>query len=160
MDKKTGIVLAVIALAAIAFIALGTKDKTADIPMETGMDSSHEMPEATGPNDMGMETGEDLGASVSVGTSTTKSFTVDGDNFKFLPNAMTVKKGDTVKITFKNTGGVHDLKIDEFGVATAKLAGGQEETVTFVADKAGTFEYYCSIGNHRQMGMKGTLTVI
>jgi plastocyanin len=72
---------------------------------------------------------------------------------------MSVKKGDTVKITFKNTGGFHDLKIDEFKVATKQLQGGASEVVTFVADKAGTFEYYCSVGNHRAMGMKGTLTV-
>jgi uncharacterized cupredoxin-like copper-binding protein len=31
--------------------------------------------------------------------------------------------------------------------------------VQFVADKTGTFEFYCSVGNHRQMGMVGTLVV-
>ncbi len=72
---------------------------------------------------------------------------------------MSVKKGDTVKITFVNSSGLHDLKIDEFNVATKQLAAGKEETVTFVASKTGTFEYYCSVGNHRAMGMKGTLTV-
>ncbi len=100
-----------------------------------------------------------VGASVGVTTGAVKTFTVTGDNFKFLPAAMTVKKGETVKIVFKNANGVHDFKIDEFNVATSKLQSGQEETVTFVADKTGAFEYYCSVGTHRQMGMKGTLTV-
>jgi plastocyanin len=91
--------------------------------------------------------------------TTVKEFTVTGANFSFTPSTMTVKKGDTVKITFVNSGGFHDLKIDEFAVATKKLSAGAQEVVEFVADKAGTFEYYCSVGDHRAMGMKGTLTV-
>lgn len=96
---------------------------------------------------------------VNVSTGSVKTFTVDGSNFKFVPNQIKVKKGDTVKIIFKNTGGFHDLKIDEFNVGTKQLQDGAQETVQFVADKAGTFEYYCSVGQHRQMGMKGTLIV-
>ena len=89
-----------------------------------------------------------------------KEFTVDGSPFVFVPNSMTVNLGDTVKITFVNKMGLHDLVIDQFNVRTAQIPAGQSETVTFVADKAGTFEYYCSVGTHRQQGMVGTLTVI
>jgi plastocyanin len=88
-----------------------------------------------------------------------KELTVEGNNFSFVPATLSVKKGDTVRITFKNTGGFHDLVIDEFDVATKQLQGGAEETVQFVAYKTGTFEYYCSVGSHRAMGMVGTLTV-
>lgn len=109
-------------------------------------------------------------ASNAAGTTTTvspsaamaaneKAFTVEGGAFYFKPNQITVKKGDTVKITFNNAGGFHDFVIDEYNVKTARLNSGQSATVTFVADKAGTFEYYCSVGNHRSMGMKGTLVV-
>lgn len=86
-------------------------------------------------------------------------FTIKGSNFVFAPNIMKVKKGDTVKITFTNAGGFHDFALDAFNVKTKQLKDGESETVEFVADKAGSFEYYCSIGQHRQMGMKGTLTV-
>lgn len=92
-------------------------------------------------------------------TASTQLFTVTGSNFAFAPSAMTVKKGDTVVITFKNGDGFHDFVIDELNVRTAQIQDGAQETVTFVADKAGTFEYYCSVGQHRAMGMKGTLTV-
>ena len=88
-----------------------------------------------------------------------KEFTVTGGNFKFAPNTLSVKKGDKVRIVFKNAEGFHDFKIDEFNVATKQIQGGAEETVEFTADKAGSFEYYCSVGKHRAMGMKGTLTV-
>lgn len=88
-----------------------------------------------------------------------KVFTVEGSNFKFVPSTMTAKKGDTVRVVFKNVGGFHDFVIDEFDVATAQINDGAEETVEFVVDEAGTFEYYCSVGTHREQGMVGTLIV-
>lgn len=92
-------------------------------------------------------------------TGATKEFTVTGSNFKFAPATMTVKKGDTVKITFVNSSGTHDWNLDEFNAHSGVIQAGATKTVTFVADKAGSFEYYCAVGEHRQMGMKGTLTV-
>ncbi len=88
-----------------------------------------------------------------------KEFSVDAVPFSFSPKTMAVNKGDTVKITVKNLEGTHDFKIDEFNAATRVLKAGETQTITFVADKTGTFEYYCSVGNHRAMGMVGTLTV-
>lgn len=89
-----------------------------------------------------------------------KEFTIDNEMLSFKPSSLTVNKGDTVKITFRNTGGTHDLKIDEFaGASTRILSAGETQTITFVADKTGSFEYYCSVGNHRVQGMWGTLTV-
>lgn len=88
-----------------------------------------------------------------------KEFTVNGDNFTFDVKEMKVKKGDTVRVTFNNTEGFHDWVLDEFDVATKQLQAGGTETVEFVADQTGEFEYYCSVGTHRQMGMKGTLIV-
>lgn len=90
---------------------------------------------------------------------TTLTFDVVGGNYYFTPNIMKVQKGDTVKINFKNNDGFHDFKIDEFSVATSRIKSGEETSVSFVVDKSGTFEYYCSVGTHRLMGMKGTLVV-
>ncbi len=88
-----------------------------------------------------------------------KEFVVNGANFSFDPSLITVKKGDKVKIIFKNTEGFHDFKIDEFGVATKQAKAPDQEVLEFIADKAGSFEYYCSVGTHRSMGMKGILKV-
>ncbi len=91
---------------------------------------------------------------------TIKEFAVTGKNFSFNPSEIKVKKGDTVRITFTSVGGFHDWVVDEFENAeTKQLQSGQSDTIEFVADKAGTFEYYCSVGNHRQMGMVGNLIV-
>jgi nitrosocyanin len=91
--------------------------------------------------------------------SAVKTFNVSGTGFQFNPKLITVQKGDTVKIVFNNTGGQHDFVIDEFNVRTPVINAGATSTVQFVADKTGSFEYYCSVGNHRQLGMEGTLVV-
>jgi len=84
---------------------------------------------------------------------------VYGQNFSFSPSEIKVKKGDKVTINFKSASGFHDFVIDEFVVATKQVQTGGESSVTFIADKAGTFEFYCSVGKHREMGMVGTLVV-
>ncbi len=97
--------------------------------------------------------------SATIAAPAEKVFVVTGKNYSFTPATITVNKGDKVKITFKNTSGFHDFKIDEFGVAAKKTQSPTEEVLEFTADKAGSFEYYCSVGSHRSMGMKGTLKV-
>jgi plastocyanin len=88
-----------------------------------------------------------------------KIVVIDSQNFSFSEKEIRVKEGQTVQITLNDKDGFHDLVIDEFGVKTKRLNAGESDTITFVADKKGTFEYYCSVGNHRAMGMKGTLIV-
>lgn len=92
-------------------------------------------------------------------TQTVKEFTVEGKNFSFTPATITVDKGDLVRIIFKNQGGNHNWVIDEFNAHTSVIGSGESETIEFVADKTGSFEYYCAVGTHRQMGMRGTLVV-
>lgn len=88
-----------------------------------------------------------------------KVFIITGQSFSFAPSTMTVKKGDRVKIIFKNAGGFHDLLIDELGVQTDRINTGGEHSVEFIANKTGSFAYYCSVGNHRSLGMQGTIVV-
>ncbi|MCC6643644.1 cupredoxin domain-containing protein [Candidatus Peregrinibacteria bacterium] len=90
---------------------------------------------------------------------TTLTFKVSGGNFYYAPNTIKVKRGDTVRIVFENAGGMHNLNIDEFNAKTKTIKTGESETIEFVADQVGSFEYYCSIGSHRQMGQKGALIV-
>lgn len=114
--------------------------------------------------DINVEVAGDAGMKVEVEANAvmgeTKTFTVTADNFAYDVKEMRVKKGDKVRVVFKNAEGFHDWMIDEFaGAKTAKHQAGGEETVEFIADKTGTFEYYCSVGSHRAMGMKGNLIV-
>lgn len=88
-----------------------------------------------------------------------KAFNLQNKALSFDVKEIKVKKGDTVKVTFKVTQGTHDFVVDEFSTRTELLKVGQEETVEFIADKTGSFEYYCSMPGHREAGMKGTLIV-
>lgn len=100
----------------------------------------------------------DVGGSVIVGD--VKEFAVTASNFKFSVAEMKVSKGDRVRISLTNTEGTHDLVVDGYNARTKILSQvGASETIEFTADKSGTFEYYCSIGNHRQAGMIGKLIV-
>ncbi len=105
------------------------------------------------------ETSSSESAEQTSAQSEVKEFTISNSGFKFNPATITVNEGDKVKITFKNTGGSHDIVIDEFNARTEVIQSGQEDSFEFTADKAGSYEFYCSVGNHRAMGMKGTLVV-
>jgi Heme/copper-type cytochrome/quinol oxidases, subunit 2 len=79
--------------------------------------------------------------------------------FYFKPNVIRVKKGQPVKIVFTNKEGIHDFVINELNVQTQKIKAGESETVEFTPEKTGSFEFYCSVSDHRAKGMKGTLVV-
>ncbi|MEK7498016.1 MAG: plastocyanin/azurin family copper-binding protein [Patescibacteria group bacterium] len=91
--------------------------------------------------------------------STIKEFTVNGSNFVFQPKEIKVSKGYTVKIIFKDNDGMHNLVVDGYNVKTNIIKGGTQDSITFLADKVGQFEYYCSVENHKESGMVGTFFV-
>lgn len=69
--------------------------------------------------------------------------------------------GDIVEITLVNAEAVqHNLQIDDFGVDTGMLSGqGEQQTIKFVADREGSFTYFCVVPGHQAAGMQGTLQV-
>ncbi len=89
--------------------------------------------------------------------STTTKMTTK--NFSFSVKEMTVSKGANVTVELTNEEGVHDFVIDELGVTSGMLPTGEPVSITIPTDKPGTYEYYCSVGSHRKMGMVGTLTI-
>jgi plastocyanin len=102
------------------------------------------------------------GASMSKETTDegkVRTIVVEGDKFRFNPAEIRVKQGETVRIVFKSIDMLHDFVIDEYELATNQLSAGDEEELEFVADEKGTFEYYCSVGQHRANGMVGKLIV-
>lgn len=127
-----------------------TEDETSsddNAAANTGTDDSSSTPGAAG------------SAGETTDAAAIKAFTIEGTNFAFSQKEIRVKKGDTVKVTLNVTDGFHDFVIDEFNAKTKQMNEGGTETIQFVADRVGTFEYYCSVGKHREMGMVGTLVV-
>jgi len=87
---------------------------------------------------------------------------------KSAPNAggvsppISISKGNLIQIHLINeeknqssNPSKHNLNIDEFNVHVKDLGYFQTESITFLANKLGTFDYYCSI--HPEM--RGTISV-
>lgn len=88
-----------------------------------------------------------------------KSFSITADQWSFKPDTITVNKGDTVKIEVKSVDVAHGFAIPTFGV-NKKFEAGETINVEFVADKSGTFPFFCSVfcgAGHSSM--KGSLIV-
>ncbi len=95
-------------------------------------------------------------------TADAVSIAVEGGAFYFKPNEIRAKVGQKVKITLTgaaNGAMPHNLYIDEFNVKSTTVKPGETTTVEFTPDKAGTFEYYCNVGQHRKNGQVGKLIV-
>jgi cytochrome c oxidase subunit 2 len=73
-----------------------------------------------------------------------KEFTIWARQFDFTPAVITVQQGDYIRINLKTADVPHGLYIDGYDV-NIKVSGGKTESVEFVADKAGTFKFRCSV---------------
>lgn len=151
MNKTIGIAVGVVVIIVVGYFVFSRNSGLAD---STPTATTPAVTESALPS-------ESVAANPSQGPTENniKTFTVIGRNFSFSPSEIRVNKGDTVKIVFQNQDGMHDWVLDEFNVRTPRIQTGQSAEVTFVADKAGTFEYYCSVGEHRAMGMHGNIIV-
>ena len=92
-------------------------------------------------------------------TDADKVVEVTANNYSFSPNVIVVETGQKVRIELISIQGTHDWVVDEFDAATPIVAAGAKNSVEFVADQSGEFEFYCSVANHRELGMAGTLIV-
>jgi uncharacterized cupredoxin-like copper-binding protein len=101
-----------------------------------------------------------------------------GDSLQFDPPTLTVQAGKPVLLTVQHLGTTdHDFSIRDMPVkdVTNKVEGGHghggagmvvghpkakdEVTVRFTPTTAGTYEFFCSVTGHRELGMVGALTV-
>jgi uncharacterized cupredoxin-like copper-binding protein len=134
--------LSVVALAAGALVVAGCGD-----------DDEESDRAATG------ETATEKAATPGKASQTVRLSATD---FKFDPKSPKVNKPGTVKFVTKNDGQApHALEVEgPSGEAETKaIQPGESAELTVKLDKAGTFTMYCPVGNHRQMGMEGKITV-
>lgn len=79
--------------------------------------------------------------------------------FTFSPAKITIDAPGELTVNLANKGVVeHDI-VFEGMPGRALAAAGKDASATFMAEKAGTFTYFCSIPGHRDAGMVGVLTV-
>ncbi len=107
------------------------------------------------------------------------------EDFKFMPDTITVKVGETIRLKLENLDPVlHDYTTDEAEFIILEASGAShgdhdvdaEEQVSlqplhiaaeadehgelvFEATEAGEYEFYCSVPGHREAGMVGTVII-
>ena len=86
---------------------------------------------------------------------------LEATEFEFSPAEVTVELGEH-EFRIVNGGEVeHALEIHTPGgeVKTGRVAPGESATVAADLSEAGSYELYCPVGDHRQRGMEGSVTV-
>jgi len=121
------------------------------------------LPEAAVTEESLVPNEEEVGEATEEGTmekeqNTLQEIAIEGGNYYYKPDKLSVNLGDTVRITFSSVDMPHDFNIDELNVHSEILEN-DSAVIEFIADQVGEFEFYCSVGQHRQLGMIGTLTV-
>jgi uncharacterized cupredoxin-like copper-binding protein len=142
--RPVRLVLPLLALLAVGAAGCGSSSKStsASTPAAPATTASTPAPTATTP----------VGGRSAIAVAATE--------FKFTPSSIATKAGKAT-FTLRNDGGaMHALEISGNGVekSTPPIAGGSKATLT-VDLKPGKYQMYCPVGNHKAMGMVGTLTV-
>ena len=85
--------------------------------------------------------------------------TVEAQDIKYSVTELEGPADTDFAITLVNKGVLeHDLVIDDLELATELLKPGEEGTIVVNAP-AGTYEYYCTVAGHKELGMVGKLTL-
>ncbi len=90
---------------------------------------------------------------------------ISGDEYDFDPQHVTVTGAPTtLTIRFRNTGSIaHNVRVfqgdDELG-GSPTFGGGQTREGTVNLPGPGEYRLVCTVGNHEDLGMTGTLTVV
>ena len=71
-------------------------------------------------------------------------FQVDARQYAYSPSELKVNTGDTVTIHLVSNDVVHGLYVDGYG-ASVEADPGQTATLTFIANKPGSFRFRCNI---------------
>lgn len=73
-----------------------------------------------------------------------RTFRVEAGDFAYTPAVLRVNPGDKVIIELVSTDVVHGLYVDDYDVSVSADPG-QTATLTFTADRPGTFRLRCSV---------------
>lgn len=90
-----------------------------------------------------------------------KTIEIEEVEYELRPAEVTLEKPGTYAFVAENTGGeVHALEIEGQGIEkkTKNIQPGQR-TELKVNLKPGTYELYCPVANHKELGMDGSIKV-
>jgi Heme/copper-type cytochrome/quinol oxidases, subunit 2 len=73
-----------------------------------------------------------------------KTIRLEASQFSYAPSEIQINPGDTVNIQLVSTDVVHGLYIDGYDISV-EADPGQTATLTFVADRSGSFRFRCNV---------------
>ncbi len=73
-----------------------------------------------------------------------RTFRIEARQFAYAPSELKVNVGDKVTIQLVSTDVVHGLFVDGYGISV-EADPGQTQTLTFIADKPGSFRFRCNV---------------
>jgi heme/copper-type cytochrome/quinol oxidase subunit 2 len=73
-----------------------------------------------------------------------RTFRIDARQFAYSPSELKVNVGDAVTIQLVSTDVVHGLYMDGYDISV-EADPGQTATLSFVADKPGSFRFRCNV---------------
>lgn len=141
--------LAVLLLASLA----GCAD---DSSIDDSADPTQPMPAPVGGN-----TTAESGTPVTVDVQLSGAYPV---NIVYAPARIEVAAGSLVTIRFTNNDinpvPGHNWVLEGVdGAATEVIGNGETTEITFQAPAVGEYAFFCSVGNHRDVGMEGVFVV-
>jgi heme/copper-type cytochrome/quinol oxidase subunit 2 len=73
-----------------------------------------------------------------------RTFRINARQFSYSPSELSVNPGDIITIELVSTDVVHGLYIDGYDISV-EADPGQTTSMTFTADKAGSFRFRCNV---------------
>jgi plastocyanin len=104
---------------------------------------------------------ETSASAASGGSAEAEAITATEQDFSISLSEDHLKAGSYTITVVNNGSSTHDLAVEEDGTTKAtsdKVSPGGKTTLTVDLD-AGKYVFYCSVGNHRAMGMEKTVQV-
>jgi plastocyanin len=87
---------------------------------------------------------------------------VTAKEYSFDPSTIVVNGAGTLRLTLDNKGSLaHDIKVEKDGRViggTPPFPAGETRSAS-VRLASGTYQFICTVGDHAELGMKGTLKV-
>ena len=107
-------------------------------------------------------TGTTEGEAAAPTSPSSASVKVSETEFKISPANPSIDKAGPVTFAVSNDGTIpHALEVEgpNGETKTGTIEPGKSEDLKVDLSKAGTYEWYCPIGNHKDQGMKGEIKV-
>jgi len=113
------------------------------------------------------ETETETGAEETDSTSEEVDETIEIRGFadnSYSVEELNIEEGQTVEFIYTHEAGQHDLVLEnsegeEVASTDVLTEEGESDSFTYTFEDADDYEFFCSVGTHRQAGMEGTIQI-